>query len=875
MVSKTDKIPGLGKVFLWLLLDEEDYFQVVGDFEESYRYRTETQSRTQANLWFWFIFIKSLPGFIWDSIYWRSIMIKNYFKIALRIIKRQKLYSFLNIVGLAVSLTCSFLIFLHVKDELGYETNFPKSERLYRIQTNSKYGSTFRNWGASAPALGPILEDTFPEVEKTARIRNLGREILSYQTPQGTVKRFEERGGFIADPSILAMFDLELLSGDPQSALEEPFTIVLTESLAKKYFGGEDPIGKTLLNESRKKPYQVTGIVPDMPRNTHLKINYMISMSSFVTIMGFPEALTHRTWKALFTYVLLRPDQKAESFHTKAPAFMKSYHAEDPKRQEEILLQPIRKIHLHSKLEGEIGANSDIAYVYIFSGTALLLLLIAAVNFVNLSTAQSFKRTKEIGIRKVVGARRGQVIKQYLGESLLITALSAGFTLILLYFLLPFYNQMAGKDIIFGNIAQTHNILFFLLLMVILSILAGVYPAFFASGFQPVSTLKTTRDPRSSTTRLRKGLVIFQFVISIFMIFSTITIYRQLVFFHNKDLGFDKDKLVALRMYGEFRQDVVSNTDALKTEILRHSAVSHVALSSNLLGSGFSNERLTPVSVTDKSSLPMLRFMRIDEDFIEAAGLEIIKGRNFDRISDQKGAYIIAESVADVLDLEQSLGVECRSDIHDGTSPIVGVIKDFHFASLHNKIEPLVLEYRPIWTDYLFVRVESGRFGEALEFLRQKFDEVAPDHMFSYVFQDEFFNRNYNIENRSYSLFRIFAMIALLVACLGLFGLTVYAAEIRVKEIGIRKVLGASVSSITVLMSREFILWIIIANIIAWPAAYIAMNRWLANFAYRVHIHVWTFVFSAAMVFLFALLTVSYQAIRAAVSNPVDSLRYE
>ncbi len=875
MNSGKDTVPRLGKALMWLLLDEEDYRQIVGDFEESFRFRCKTHSWAHATLWFWYLLFKSLPGFIWNSIYWRGVMIKNYLKIAIRVIKRQKLFSFLNIMGLAVSLTCSFLIFLHVKDELSYETNFPKADRLYRIQTNSKYGSTFRNWGASAPALGPILEETFPEVEKTARIRDLGREILSYQPSQGSIKRFEENRGFIADSSIFAMFDLELLSGNPRSALEEPFSVVLTESLAKKYFANENPIGKTLLNESRKQPYQVTGVIPDIPRNTHLKIEYMISISSFVTIMGFPEALTHRTWKAFFTYVLLRPNQSSESLHAKAPEFMKSYHSDAPGRQEEILLQPIRKIHLHSKLEGEIGANSDIAYVYIFSGTAFLLLLIAAVNFVNLSTAQSFKRTKEIGIRKVVGARRGQVIKQYLGESLLITALSAGLTLILLYLLLPFYNQMTGMGMTFGDIAQTLNIVFLLLLMGILGLLAGVYPAFFASGFQPVNTLKTIRDPRSSTARLRKGLVIFQFVISIFMIFSTITIYRQLVFFHNKDLGFDKDKLVALRLYGEFRQDFLTNTDALKTEILRHSAVSHVALSSNLLGSSFSNERLTPTGVTDKTSLPLLRFMRVDEDFIEAAGLEIVKGRNFDRASDQKGAYIIADSVAEALDLVQPLGMECRSDIHDGVAPIVGVIKDFHFASLHNRIEPLVLEYRPIWTGYLFVRVESGQFREALEFLRQKFDEVAPDHLFSYVFQDEYFNRNYEIENRSFGLFRIFSMIALLVACLGLFGLTVYAAEIRVKEIGIRKVLGASVPSITVLMSREFILWVVIANIIAWPAAWMAMNRWLSNFAYRVDIHVWTFVLSAALVTLFALATVSYQAIRAAVSNPIDSLRYE
>jgi len=318
MVSRTDTIPGLGKALLWLLLDEEDYHQIVGDFEESYRYRSETQGKTRAILWFWFMFLKSLPGFIRDTIYWRGIMIKNYFKIALRIIKRQKLYSFLNIIGLAVSLTCSFLIFLHVKDELSYETNFPKADRLYRIQTNSKYGSTFRNWGASAPALGPILEETFPEVEKTTRIRDLGREILSYQPSQETTKRFEERGGFIADSSIFAMFDLEFLSGDPQTALEEPNTVVLTESLAKKYFANEDPIGKILLNENRKQSYQITGVIQDMPRNTHLRIDYMISMPSFVSILGNAELLNHHTWKAVFTYVLLQPDQTAENFDAKA-----------------------------------------------------------------------------------------------------------------------------------------------------------------------------------------------------------------------------------------------------------------------------------------------------------------------------------------------------------------------------------------------------------------------------------------------------------------------------------------------------------------------------------------------------------------------------
>jgi putative ABC transport system permease protein len=874
--SKNDTVPVLGKALLWLFLNDEDYRQIIGDFEESYRYRITTYGKAKAVIWFWLLLFRSLPGFVWDSIYWRGAMIKNYLKIALRIIRRQKLFSFLNIAGLAVSLTCSFLIILHVKDELGYETNFPKADRLYRVQVNSKYGSNFRNWAASAPALGPMLEESFPEIEKAARLSPLGREILSYVTPEGARRSFEETNGFLADPSAFSLFDLKFLSGDAQTALNEPRTIVLTSTLAAKYFSNDNPIGKTIMNESQKEPLKVTGVIQDFPQNSHLRVNYLVSMPTLLTYTGMPEEIfNHRTWKVMYTYVLLAPHQKTGSFDSKSPAFMKDFLSERPGVVEELRLQPIRQIHLHSKLEGDFGANSDIAYVYIFSGTALLLLLIAAVNFVNLSTAQSFKRMKEIGIRKVVGARKGQVIKQYLGESFLLTFLSAGLTLILLNFILPFYNQVSGKTIFFKDIVGVKNVLFLLLLMGFLTLLAGLYPAFFASRFQPASSLKSVRDPRSSTNRLRKGLVVFQFVISIFMIFCTLSIYRQLVFFHNQDLGFDKDKLIALRLYGDFRENVIQNMDALKNEILRNSGVSHVALTSGLPGTPFSNERLTPVSVEDKNALPMLRFIRVDENFIETLGLDIVQGRNFDRVSDQKSAYIISESVAAALNLEQPLGVECRSDVHEGTAPIVGVIKDFHFASLHNPIEPLVLEYRPEWTGYMLVKVQGESFAETLQFLRQKFQEIAPGYLFSYVFVDDVFNRNYENENRAYDLFKVFSIIALLVACLGLFGLTVYAAETRIKEIGIRKVLGASAPSITLLLSREFVRWVLLANIVAWPAAYLAMNKWLENFAFRVHIQVWTFLISAALVMLFALVTVSYQAIKTASSNPVDSLRYE
>ncbi len=869
-----ETLPKWGKAVLRVFLEYEDFYQAVGDFEESYRYRIQNKNKTKAIIWFWSMLLRSLPRFVWDYVDWRGIMLKNYLRTAIRVVRRQKLYSFLNIAGLAVSLSCALLILFHVKDELRYEKNFPKSDRIHRIQTNSKYGSNFRHWAPSAPAIGPALEESFPEIESSARIRDLGRQILRFTPAKGNPRRFEEVRGFCADNSFLSMFDLEMIAGDPKSALSEPHTVVLTASVARRYFNNEDPLGQILVNESRRQPLKVTGVIPDFPRNTHLKINYLISMPTFPIYMGWSEALNQRTWKAMYTYILFRSPKEAIAFRDKAAQFMKNYHADAP-REEEIVLQPIQSIHLHSRLEQEMGPNSDVAYVYIFSAAAFLILIIAGVNFVNLSTSQSFKRMKEIGVRKVIGARKGQLVKQHLGESWLLIMLSTALALLLLNLVLPFYNRLTGKALTFGGVLTLDNVLLVSFIMIVLTVLAGLYPAFFISGFQPVSSLKSVRDPRSTAVVLRKGLMVFQFVISVFMIFCTITLYRQLDFFLHQDPGFDKDRLVAVRMYPDFFRASANRMDTIKAEIRRHPAITHVALTSNLFGTEYSNERLTPISVQDKSTLPMLRFIRVDDDFIETSGLEIIQGRDFDKVSDQNGAYIINESVVAALDLKQPLGILCSSDVRDEEAPIVAVIKDFHFASLHSPLEPFVLEYRPSWTRYVLVKIQGDSFQDVLTFLEGKFEGIAPGNLFSYAFVDEVFDRNYVQEIRALDLFKAFSVLALLVSCLGLLGLSVYSAEVRIKEIGIRKVLGASGTNIVFLLSKNFILWVLLANAVAWPLAYVAMNRWLQNFAYQVEINIWTFIISAILAFLIALITVSYQAVKAAISNPVDSMRYE
>ena len=807
-----------------------------------------------------------MPGLFW-----------NYFKTAARRLRTQKTYSLINILGMAVSLTCVILMLFHVQEELGFEKCFSKAERIYRVQTDSQYGSNFRNWATSAPALGPKLAESFPEIEGTARIIRLGESILVANADSSTPRRFEETNGVMADASFPTMFDLKFLQGDPRSALSTPMKIVLNASLAKKYFPGQNPIGKTLVNESgpEKVIMQVSGVFRDLPRNTHLQIDYMMSMTSLPILLEYPEVMNHRTWKLMHSYVLLRPGQSPDWFKDKAPAFMKTFLAEKPGQKESLRLQPIRSIHLHSKLEGEIKPNSDIVYIYIFSATALLLLLIAGVNFVNLATAQACRRMKEIGMRKVLGAGRGQLVKQHLGESILTTLVAFVCSLGFLLLSLPLYNRISEKMLHFRDVMTMHNALFCLALVLLLGILSGLYPAFIVSGFRIGNTLKSGRLPLPSASRLRKGLVVFQFAVSTFIILGTLTINRQLLFFRSRDLGFDKDRLIAVNLDETTRRLAADVRQSLKNEILRQRGVSDAALVSQLFGTPFSNERLTPVWVRDRNTLPMLRFLRVDEDFIKTAGLTLVQGQNFQNRALQKTAYIISESTQAVLNLKQPLGIKCRSDIHDGEAPIVGVIKDFHFASLQSPIEPLVLEYSPAMTQFLLVKVSGDHYREVLEQLRKKFKEIAPQTLFRYRFVNDVFDQNYEMENRIFALFKIFSIIAIGIACLGLFGLTALAAESRVKEIGIRKVLGASNLGIVQLLTSEFLRLVLLGYLIACPLAYIAIGKWLDNFAYKAGISAWTFFVSVFLALTFALLTMGVKALVAARANPVDSLKYE
>lgn len=797
-------------------------------------------------------------------------MLKNYLKISLRTLKRQKVFALINIVGLAVALACCLLILFHVKDELSYEQGFSKADQLHRVTTLSQYGDTSIHWAPGSPPLGPMIAAEVPEINHFARFRRIPSTVLSFTPGQGDVKRFREPGGFYADAAALELFDLTFLQGDSQTALEAVDAVVLTASMAARYFGADNPIGKTLSSDVAGRLYQITGIIEDIPANTHLQFDFLVSMATWYQLRD-ERYLNSRTWKALYTYVLLDERYEKTAVESKIEDFrIRSFHRELPERKEMFLLQPIVDIHLHSKLEYELGPNSDIAYIYIFAMSGVLLLLIAVINFVNLTTAKALRRLREVGIRKAIGAHRTQLVHQFLEESFLHMLLASGLALMLFGLALPFYNTLSGKQFTFMEVLSLENVALVFVIVLVTGLCAGLYPAFFISRFGPVQALKEQKTPGSSASMLKKGLVVFQFAITVFLICCTITIYKQLVFLQEKDLGFDQEQLIAVELYGD---DVLNNIEALKWEILKQAAITHVSVASDLPGDPISVDHFRPKSISEAVGLPLVTLAWADEHFLETMGIQLKEGRTFRPPKGEEEQFLISETAVEVLGLANPVGQKAGGYPPDGE--IVGVFSDFHYASLHNVIEPLVLIYKPNAMPYLLVRFESVSTPEVLTYIEEQIKAVSPNYFFDYTFVDDKLSQLYVFEDRLEVIFQFFSGIALLIACLGLFGLSVFAAELRRKELGIRKVLGASVLGINGLFSKEFMTLVVVANVVAWPLAYFALRAWLQGFAYRLEVEVTTFVVAALVSVLIALLTISYQSVKAARANPIDSLMYE
>ena len=799
-------------------------------------------------------------------------MLKNYIKITLRNIKRNKVFSFINIAGLAIGMACCILIVNYIVFESSYDRFHKNANRIYRVNTLLEIGGRGGNLASTNHPIGDYLKENYAEVLNSAKFRRYkyGQTLIEYEQ-----NKFFENRVYYADDSVLDVFTYPMLIGDPKTALEFPYSIVLTESIASKFFGKDNPIGK-ILRLDNSEDYKVTGVIKDIPRNTHFPINMLLSFESFY--LSNPQL--KGKWVGDFevhTFVLLRENFNYTELETKLPAIVEKQLGILVKvvgGKVEYSMQPLTDIHLHSDLLNEPTGQSDISYIYGFSAIALFILLIACFNFMNLSTARSGKRANEVGMRKVLGASKTKLIYQFLGESLILSTFAYFIAAGLAELSLPIIRSLTSVEL---NIFFTDISLFILIsvgFVFVVGIVAGSYPAFFLSSFKPVSILKGKLRTGPTSYRFRSILVVFQFAISVFLFIGTIIILNQISFMKNRNLGFDKEHLVFIQIFDD---SIQSSTETVKQELKKIPGVFHTSAVSHVPGHGAMHNGYVPEGFAYEESLMMGR-ISADSDFITTFGIELVSGRNFspEFSTDKKNAILINEVAVKEIGWENPLGKQITELVEiEVPKTVIGVVRDFHTDTLHNPLDPICIDQNPDNYSYIAVRLGPGNISETMSLLEEKWKELDSTGTFDYAFLEDSILGQYRAEERLSEIFTYFSILAIFIACLGLFGLASFTAEQKTKEIGIRKVLGAPVSGIVLLLSKEFTKWVVAANLLAWPIAYFLMQKWLQNFAFRISIGIGSFLFAASLALLIALITVSYQSLKAALANPIESLRYE
>ncbi len=793
-----------------------------------------------------------------------KIMLKNYFKIALRNLLRHKAYSGVNIFGLAAGLTCCLFILMYVQNKLSYDRFHENADRVYRIVPDLETPRGLRELAQSSPPLAAALKAKFPEIQETARlVRTRGLFAVGEN-------RFYENQVFYSDETIFDVFTYPLQQGDPATALVEPNSIVLTQELAQKYFGDADPMNQTLLINNERS-LKVTGVFAPIPGTTHLPFSALISHKTYEALR--PQWVGE--WGAFFyqTYILTPSDFDLAAFTAGLPDFVEE--AVGPGFGIILRAQPLTEIYLNSHRRGEVGVRGNVTLIYVLVGIAVLILAIACTNFMNLATARSSRRAREVGMRKVVGAVRRQLAWQFIGETIMLSFFATVLATALCQLLLPLFNQLTGEEIGF-SLFENSAVLFALLsLSFLVGAIAGSYPAFVLSKFRPATVLKGVFSKTASGVKMRHALVIFQFSLSVMLIVSTIVILRQVEFFRTKGLGFNEKQLLVIDFKGD--QAVRGQADFIKNEFFSHADVQATALSSSVPGKGVTYDHAFVIDGADSLDM-FFGTYRVDFDFVSNYELELLAGRTFSLQfrQDSSTAVIINEASLSKLgwtEPEQAIGK--KVSFGGPAGEIIGVVKSFNFNSLHEPVEPLAMYIDPASASYFTLRFETQNLPQFIADLGRKWRELAPQQPFDYFFLDDQLDAQYRDEVRFGQIFAVAAGLAILIACLGLLGLAAFAVEQRTKEIGLRKVLGASVSGVTALLSKDFVKLVVAANLIAWPAAWFAMNKWLENFAYRIEISWWIFVLAGGIALVIALMTVSTQAIRAALANPVESLKYE
>jgi putative ABC transport system permease protein len=793
-------------------------------------------------------------------------MLKNYFKIAFRNLWRHRVFSGINILGLAVGMTACFLIFLYVRFELSYDKFHSKGDRIYRIICDIKTPTETMKPGGPSWAVGPHLMGGFPQVEAT--VRTTDDEIL---VRKGNIK-FQEKKSLFADSSFFQVFDFKLIKGNPRTALNEPLNIVFSESAVKKYFGNTDPIGQTVLLTGDGFTAKVTGVMKDIPENSMIQADMLVSMNTLTRKLN-PRLDDQWGNYGNRTYVLLKPGTNAVVFEKQIPAFLEKMNGTEMKELNmypTLILEKFPEAYLHSNRND--SNSGSIKNVYIFSVVAVFILLIACFNFINLTTARSAERAKEVGIRKVVGAGRRQLTAQFIGESIMVCLIAFILTLATAAILLPSFNQLAGKTVSKGVFDNMKFIGILFLSSIGIGLLAGVYPALVLSSFKPVTVLKGRFATGTRGIVLRKGLVISQFTISIALIISTIIVYLQMNFMRSQDLGFSKDQMMVVNSNGDPARDAfIHAVEGLPN-------VKSVSMSSSVPGGGNMGAYSKIQNVKGVMQIANLDLYFVDFDYLKQFNIKMAAGRMFSRqfMTDTTQAMILNESAVKSFGYRSAQDAVGRDFNQWGRQgKIIGVMKDFHFKSLQEEIKPLSMRIEPNGCSLVSIKVSGTSLPSTISAIESKWNTLIPARPFSYFFLDEFFDEQYKSEQRFGKLFLNFAILAIIISCLGLLGLASYSTMQRTREIGIRKVLGATIPNIVNLLSKDFLTLVGIAIIIASPIAYFAMHKWLNDFAYRIPISWWIFVAAAVAATIIAILTVSFQAIKAAVANPVKSLRTE
>lgn len=803
-------------------------------------------------------------------------MIRNYLRSAFRNITRHKFISFINIFGLTIGLTCCLLIVIYVINELSYDKFNANANDIYRVTRsfNTADGVESLHLGAVAPPFGPLLKNEFSDIKKVTRVYpNGSRLVIRYKD-----KLLTEDGAYFADENFLDFFNTPTLKGDPKLALSEPFSVMMTEDLARKYFGNEDPINK-VVRLGNEFNFKVTGIFKPFPANSQIHPKMLLSFNTLKDPAVYGQKQLETNWgnNAFFTYVLFPKGYDVNKIAAQFPRFIDKYVGNKESKNSKLYFQKFLDIHLNSHLDDELEQNGDIKRVMIFSAIALFILLIACINYMNLSTARSALRAREIGIRKVIGAQQKEIITQFLSESVLITAFSLVLAMGITYAVLPLVNTFSGLSLTIDVLYKPFIVAVIVAMPFVIGIISGIYPAIFMSSFKPIKVLKGLLKVGSGNVSFRKVLVVIQFSISIILIVATTIVFQQLRYMQQKSLGFDKEHV--LNMRNPFNP---TQFEVFKNEITRDGLVKNVARSSRIPSGRLLDDQ--GVSVIQNGAMKMvnadIKYINVDHGFVPTFAMKMAAGRNFSKdYATDSSNYLINASAAKILgwdNAEKAIGQEINYGGARGK--IIGVVNDFHFESLHQKIIPLLMRMPSFANNNygrISIKIDGAHIPQAINAIEQSWKKIQPEVPFEYLFLDQRFQLLYETEQQQGSLFTIFSFIAIFIACLGLFGLSAFTISQRVKEIGVRKVLGASIPQIVTELSKDFLKLVFIASIIALPIAWYSMNKWLLDFAFRINIQWWVFVMAGIIAVLIAFVTISFQSIKAASANPVKSLRSE